>query len=121
MFLCGSQFQKSISVGVLWAQFLQLKYRKSDCRPRRPSTFLFPQHFYNVFFFRDEKRKTLDDVEEWPILPGTWSGRQAMDNDNDDEHSFSQLSVHKALTCPEGKWTVADPWLATRNSLPAEN
>ena len=35
-------------------------------------------------------------------------------NDNDNDHSFSELSVHKALTCPEGlsAWAVAPPWLA---------
>lgn len=34
---------------------------------------------------------------------------------NDNDHSSSQLSVHKALTCPEGHsaWAVVPPWLAT--------
>ena len=36
------------------------------------------------------------------------------DNDCDSDHSFSQLPVHKALTCPwgQGPWVVALPWLA---------
>ena len=36
------------------------------------------------------------------------------DNGNDNGHSFSELSVHKAVTCPMGQsaWDVAPPWLA---------
>ena len=35
--------------------------------------------------------------------------RRREDNDIDDHHSFRQLSVHKALNCPEGQsaWAVA--------------
>ena len=35
-------------------------------------------------------------------------------NDNDNDHSLSQLPVHKAQTCPEGQcaWVVAPLWLA---------
>ena len=36
------------------------------------------------------------------------------DNDFDNDHSFGQLPVHKALTCSEGQsaWSVAPPRLA---------
>ena len=36
------------------------------------------------------------------------------DNDNDMNHSFSQLHVHKALTCPKGQsaGAVTPPWLS---------
>ena len=45
------------------------------------------------------------------------------DSDNDHDHSFSQLSVHKkALICTEGQsaWGRDPPWLAKRNSLCAD-
>ena len=53
----------------------------------------------------------------WSQL-GTGLPKRVPDND----HSSSQLSAHKALTCPEGQSVraVTPPWLARGNSLRAE-
>ena len=51
-----------------------------------------------------------------------WLALSRQDNDNDNGHSFSQLSEHKALTCPKGQsaWALNPPWLAKGKSLRAE-
>ena len=45
------------------------------------------------------------------------------ENDNDKDHSFSQLSVHKALTCPEGQssWSVAPSLYGEKNLAPCRH
>ena len=40
------------------------------------------------------------------VLPGSHAPGHPnvlLNGDTDSDHSFSQLSVHKALTCPEGR------------------
>ena len=39
--------------------------------------------------------------------------KETEDNDDDNDYSFNQLSVHKALTCPEGQ----SAWAAAPSSL----
>ena len=41
---------------------------------------------------------------------GTDADTNDTDNDTDTDHSFSHLSVHKALTCPEGQ-RAWGPWV----------
>ena len=85
-------------------------YDKDSVFLRKPSPLAF-------------SRKLTEGLQQEAVYKRMQSSGVQINSDNDKDHSFSQFSVHKALTCPEGQsaWPLAIPCLAMKKLAPCKS